>query len=102
MTFSSRPPHRRTIIKDWENKYIVATKQLKGVHKDTLHQPQNNNYLTDTRDNTAYMVFEGESAAKPHAKIIEVGTSANRKPRQDLVTVGGVHNYYKLIFKCVT
>ena len=77
MTFSSRPPHRRTILKDWENKYILATKQHRAVHKDTLHRPKNTNSLRDTRDNTAHMVFEGEPAVKLHAKNIEVRTSAN-------------------------
>ena len=36
MTFSSRPLHRRTILKDCEKKWIVATKQHRGVHKDIL------------------------------------------------------------------
>ena len=48
MTFSSKPPHQRTILKDWEDKCIVATKQHRGVYKDTLHQPQNTNSLRDT------------------------------------------------------
>ena len=50
MTFSSRQSHRRTILKDWENKCIVAMKQHRGIHKDTLHQPQNSNSLRDTGD----------------------------------------------------
>ena len=52
MTFSSRPPHRRTILKNSDNKCIVATKQHRGLHIDTLPQPQNTNTLRDTRDNT--------------------------------------------------
>ena len=69
MTFSSRPPHRRTILKDWENKCIVATKQHRGVYastqlqhsnEDTLHQPQNTNSLRDTRENASHMVFDGD------------------------------------------
>ena len=68
MTFSSRQPHLRTILKDWENKCTEAMKQHRDVHKDTLHQPQNTNSLRDTRDNTTYMVFEGEPAVKLHAK----------------------------------
>ena len=44
-TFSSRPPHRRTILKDWENKCIVAKKHERGVQKNTLHQAQNTNLL---------------------------------------------------------
>ena len=82
MIFNSRHPHRRTILKDWENKFIVATKQHRGVHKDTLHQPQNTNSLKDSRDNTTHMVFEGEN--------VKVGTSANGNPRQDQVTLGRV------------
>ena len=67
MTFRSRL-HTGTILKDQENKCIVATKQHKGVHKDTIYQPLNTNSLRDTRDNTthAYVVFEGELAVKLH------------------------------------
>ena len=49
LTFSSRPPPRRTILKDLENKCIIAMKQHRGVHKDMLHQPQNTISLRDTR-----------------------------------------------------
>ena len=80
MTFSSRPPHRRTILKDWENKCIVATNQHIGVYKATLHQPQNTNSLRDTGDNTTNMVFEGEPAVKLHTMNVKVGTSANGNP----------------------
>ena len=41
--------------KDLDNKCKVATKQHRGVHQDTLHQPQNTNYLRDTGDNTTHM-----------------------------------------------
>ena len=91
MTFSSRPPHHRTILKDLENKCIVATKQCRGIHKDMLHQPQNTNSMRDKRDNTAHMVFEGEHAVEFHVQSIQVGTSANGNPRQDQVTMGRVH-----------
>ena len=64
-------------------------KQHRGIHKDTLQQPQNTEYLRDTGDNTTHMVFEGEPAVKFHSKNIEVGTSANGNPRQDQVTMGG-------------
>ena len=37
MSFNRRPIHRRTILKDWENKCIVAAKEHRGVHKDTLY-----------------------------------------------------------------
>ena len=83
ITFSSRPPHRRTILKEWENKCIIATKQHRGVHKDMLHQPQNTNSLKDPGDNTMHMVFEGEPAVKLHAKYVKVGTNANGNSRQD-------------------
>ena len=92
IAFSSRPPHRRTILKDWENKCIEATKQHKGIHKNRSHQSQNTNALRDTRDNTTHMVFEGETAVKLHAKNVEVVTRTNGKPRQDLVTMGRVHS----------
>ena len=92
MTFGSRPPHRSTILKDWENKSIVATKQQRGVHKDMLHQPQNTNSLRETGDNTTYMVFEGEPAVKLHAKNAEVGTSANGNPRPEKVTMESIHS----------
>ena len=64
MTFSSRPIHRRTILKDWEIKCMVATKQHRGVHNDTLHQSQNTNSLRDTRGYTARMVVECEPTVK--------------------------------------
>ena len=89
MTSSSRPPHRRTILKDWENKCIVATKQHIGIHKDRLHQPQNTNSLRDTRDNTAHIVFESENAVKLHAKDIEDRTCANGNPSKTKSPWGG-------------
>ena len=48
MAFSSRLQNWRTILMDWENKCIVATKQHRGVHKDSLYQPRNTNSLRDT------------------------------------------------------
>ena len=57
-----------------------------------LHQPQNTNYLQDTRDNVTYMQFGDEPAVKLHAKNVEVGTSANGNPRQDQVIMGMVHS----------
>ena len=83
---------RRTILKDWDDKCIVATKQRRGAQRDTLYQPQNINSLRDKRDNIVHMVFEGEPAVKLHDKNIEVGTSANENPRQDQVTMGRVHS----------
>ena len=91
MTFSSRPPHWRVILKDLENKCMEVTKQHRGVHKDTLYQPQDTNSLRDRRDNSKCDVFECEPAVKLHAKNIEVGTSANGNPRQDKVAIGRVH-----------
>ena len=63
--------------------------QHKGVHKDTLHQPQNTNSLRDTIDNTAHMVFESEPAVKLHNKNIEVGTSANGTQDKTKSPLGG-------------
>ena len=106
MTFSSKPTHRRTIFKDWKNKCIVATKQHRGVHKDTLHQPQNTNSLRDTRDNDTHMVFEGEPAVKLHAKNVEVGTIENGSPNASSCILFLLHprfrrditdNYFKMI-----
>ena len=37
LTFSSWPPHRRTILKDWENKCKTSTKKHRGVHKYTFY-----------------------------------------------------------------
>ena len=37
-----------------------------------------------------HMVFESELTVKLHAKDIEVGTSSDRNPRQDQVTMGRV------------
>ena len=45
-----------------ENKCTVVTNKHRGVTKDTLHQPQNTNSLSDTRDNKTHMVFEGKFA----------------------------------------
>ena len=100
MTFSSRPPHRRTILKNWKNKYIAATKQQRDVQ---LHRPQNTNYLRDTGGNTTHMVFEGEIAVKRHPKNVKVGTSTNGNPRQDQVTIESVDsprfaNHWSLSF----
>ena len=92
LPFTSRPPHRRSILSDWEKKCIVATKQHIGIHKDTLHQPQNINSLRDSGDNTTYMVFEGEPAVKLHTKNVDVGTSANENPRQHQVTMGTIYS----------
>ena len=57
-----------------------------------LHQPQNNNSLRDTGDNSTHMVFEGEPAVKLHAKNVRVGTSANGNHSQDQVTMGRVYS----------
>ena len=89
-TFSNTPPHRRTILKDWENKYIVTVKQHRCVHKRTLHQPQNTNSLRDMGDNTTDMVFEGEPAVKLPAKNVKGGTSANGNPDKTKSTRGGL------------
>ena len=91
MTLSSRPPHRRTIPMDWENKCTVATKQHRCPQRH-VHQPQNTNSLRDTGDNTTHMVFEGEPAINLHAKNVKVGTISNGNPRQDQVTMGRVHS----------
>ena len=93
MALSSRPPHQKTILKDWENKCIVATKQHthRCIYKDTLHQRQNTNTLRDTGDNTTHMVLDCEPA-KLHTKNVMVGTSANGNSRQDQVTMGRVES----------
>ena len=69
---SAADPHTawRTILKDWENKCIVATEQHKGVRKDKLYQPRNTNSLRDTRDNTVHMVFEGGPSEKLHVNML--------------------------------
>ena len=97
MTFSSSTPHRRTILNDWQNKFIVVTKQHRGINKDMLHQPQNTNYLSDTGGYTTHMIFEGEPAVKLHDKNVEVGTSANGNSRQDQVTKGRVDSLGSII-----
>ena len=82
ITSSSRPQHWRTILLDWENKCILATKQHRGVHNDTLHQSQNTNSLRDTRNNTTHMIFEGELAAILHAKDVKVAQPSRLGPAQ--------------------
>ena len=71
------------------DKCLVATKQHRGIHKETLHQPQNTISLRDTRDNTTRIVFEFEPTVKLHSKNVEVETSGDGNPRQDQVTMGG-------------
>ena len=75
MTFSSRPPHGRIILKDWKNKCRVATKQHRGVHIDTLQQPQNINSLRDTGQNTTHIVFNGVVCCQTSA-----GSSLSMRP----------------------
>ena len=58
----------------------------------TSHQPQNPNSLRDTGNNTTHMVFEGELSVKLHAKEVEFGTSSDRNPGQDQVTMGRARN----------
>ena len=58
--FNSWPPHRRTIRNDWENKCKIATKEHRGLHKFTFHQPQKTNYPRDAGNNTTHMIFENE------------------------------------------
>ena len=48
--------------------------------------------MRDTRNNTTHTAFECELALKPHAKDVEVGTSANGNIRQDQVTMWRVHS----------
>ena len=44
--------------------------------------------LRDTGNNTIHMDFEGELADILHTKDVEVGTSSDRNPRQDQVSMG--------------
>ena len=87
VTFSIWPTHRRTILKEWENKWIIATTWHRCVHKYRFHQPQNTNSLSDTRNDTTHMVFECELTVKLHAMDVEVGTSSNGNIKQDQVTM---------------
>ena len=89
MTFSSRPPHRRTILKDWENKCVVATKQHRCTQKHATPTSKYQFFETHTGGNTTHIVFEGEPAVILHAKNVKVGTSANGNPK-DQVTIGRV------------
>ena len=41
-----------------------------------------------TKNNITHMVFESELAVKLHAKDVEVGTSSDRNPKQDQITMG--------------
>ena len=91
-TFDSRQPLRRTILKDKENKCIVATKQHRGVHKDKLHQRQNSNSLRDTGNNTTHMVFEGERMLSNFTPRMSRLGLAQMETRQDQVTMGRVHS----------
>ena len=81
------------MLKDWEHKYIAATKQHRGINRDMLHQPQNTNSLRDMGGNTMHIVFKGDPAVKLLAKNVKVGTSANVNPRQDQVTMGKVDSH---------
>ena len=83
MSFRSRPPHRKTMLKDWENKCIVSTKQHRDVHEDTFHQPKMSIFRETQMTIPRTWSLKGEPAVKLHANKIEVGTSANGNPRQD-------------------
>ena len=48
--------------------------------RDKLHQPQNTNYLRDTRDNTKHMVFEVVPAVKPYSTNVELGLAQMETP----------------------
>ena len=103
-TFSSRPPHRRTILKDWENKCIHGSNEATQRCPQRQVSPTSKyQSLRDTGDNTTPMVFEGEPALKLQAKNVKVGTSSNGNLRQDQFTmerVGspGSTNHYILSF----
>ena len=44
-----------------------------------------------------HMIFEGDLSVKLHAKDVEVGTSSDRKSRQDQVTMGRAHSRKVLV-----
>ena len=46
---------------------------------------------------TTHMVFEGELAVKLHVKDVEVGTSSNRNPRHNQVTIGIAYTVLDLL-----
>ena len=82
-----------------ENNTHGLEERMHSCNEATQRSPQrhasptsNYQFLRDTRDNTAHMVFEGEPAVKLQSKNIEVGTRANGNPIQDQVTMGRVHS----------
>ena len=89
MTFTSRRPHQRTILKTWDNKCITATQQHRGIRNDKLHQPQNTNSLRDTGNDTSHMVLKGEPAVKLHTKNVELGLAQMENPDKTKSSLGG-------------
>ena len=77
MAFRSRSPHRRPILKDWENKSIVASNNTKVFTKTSLTNLKIP-ILSETRETKPHVVFK-DSAVKVHSKV---GTSVNGNPRQ--------------------
>ena len=82
-----------------ENNTHGLEKRMHSCNEATQRSPQRYasptskyQFLRDTRDNTAHMVFEGEPAVKLQSKNLEVGTRANGNPIQDQVTMGRVHS----------
>ena len=80
MTFSSKPPYRRTVLKDCEVKWILARKKHRDVQKDTLHQPQNTNSLRDTGDNTTRMLFEVRMLSHFTPRMLRSGLAQMETP----------------------
>ena len=66
--------NQRTILNDWENKCIIATKEHSGVHKYTFHQPQISN-------NATHMVFKGELSVKLRAKDVSWQDPSHQEER---------------------
>ena len=64
-------------------------KQYRGIHKNTLHQPQNTNSLRDMGDNTTYMVFEGEPAVNFTPRIKRLGQVQMETPDKTKSPWGG-------------
>ena len=74
---------------------LTPENNTKGFGEQTENSnevTQVSNSLRDTGNNTTHIGFECELAVELRALDVEVGTSSDRNPRQDHVTMGRAHS----------
>ena len=70
---SSRPPHRRTILKDWENKCIVAKKEHRGMYPQRRASPTSKYQFFESHERQYRAHVLRMWAFKHHTKNVEGG-----------------------------